>query len=58
MTTALELLHRVFIDCEEDTEGKHAQYRFFAYVSSMYHKCEMMINEQYLENLGKNTRFQ
>ena len=25
---ALELLHRVFIDCEEDTEGKHAQYRF------------------------------
>jgi len=42
---ALELLHRVFIDCEEDTEGKHAQYRFFAYVSSMYHKCEMLINE-------------
>jgi len=42
---ALELLHRVFIDCVEDTEGKHAQYRFFAYVSSMYHKCEMLINE-------------
>ena len=42
---ALELLHRVFVDCEEDTKGKYAQYRFYAYVSSMYHKCELVINE-------------
>ncbi len=41
--TALELLHRVFVDCEEDKEGKYAQYRFFAYVSSMYHKCEVLM---------------
>ena len=53
---ALELLHRVFIDCEEDTEGKHAQYRFFAYVSSMYHKCEMLINETIPGKSGKKHK--
>ncbi len=42
---ALELLHRVFVECEEDVEGRYAQYRFFAYVSSMYHKCEILISE-------------
>ena len=53
---ALELLHRVFIDCEEDTEGKHAQYRFFAYVSSMYHKHEMLINETIPGKSGKKHK--
>ncbi len=53
---ALELLHRVFIDCEEDKEGKYAQYRFFAYVSSMYHKCEMLINETIPGKSGKNHK--
>ena len=42
---ALELLHRVFVECEEDKAGKFAQYRFYAYVSSMYHKCEVLVNE-------------
>ena len=42
---ALELLHKVFVDCEEDDAGKYAQYRFYAYVSSMYHKCEVLVNE-------------
>jgi hypothetical protein len=42
---ALMLLHRVFVDCEEDNAGKFAQYRFYAYVSSMYHKCEVIVNE-------------
>ena len=42
---SLELLHKVFIDCEEDADGKFAQYRFFAYVSSMYHKCEILTDE-------------
>jgi hypothetical protein len=42
---ALMLLHRVFVDCEEDPAGKYAQYRFYAYVSSMYHKCEVIVNE-------------
>jgi len=42
---ALELLNKIFVECEEDKKGKYAQYRFFAYVSSMYHKCEVLINE-------------
>ena len=42
---ALELLNKIFVECEEDKKGKDAQYRFFAYVSSMYHKCVDLINE-------------
>ena len=42
---ALELLHKVFVGCEEDEAGKFAQYRFYAYVSSTYHKCEVLVNE-------------
>ena len=53
---ALETLHRVFVDCEEDVAGKFAQYRFFAYVSSMYHKCEIMINETIPGKTGKNHK--
>ena len=53
---ALELLHKVFVDCEEDEAGKHAQYRFFAYVSSMYHKCEVVINEAIPGKSGKNHK--
>lgn len=53
---ALELLHKVFVDCEEDKEGRFAQYRFFAYVSSMYHKCEVMVNESIPGSSGKNHK--
>jgi len=53
---ALELLHRVFVDCEEDKEGKYAQYRFFAYVSSMYHKCEVLISESIPGKSGKKHK--
>ncbi len=53
---ALELLHKVFVDCEEDDAGKFAQYRFFAYVSSMYHKCEVLINETIPGASGKNHK--
>ena len=56
--TALELLHRVFVDCEEDKEGKYAQYRFFAYVSSMYHKHEVLINESIPGKSGKKHKVQ
>jgi len=50
---SLELLHKVFIDCEEDSNGKFAQYRFFAYVSSMYHKCEILTDETIPGKSGK-----
>jgi len=53
---ALELLHKVFVDCEEDEAGKYAQYRFFAYVSSMYHKCEVVINETIPGKSEKNHK--
>ena len=53
---ALELLHHVFVECEEDKVGKYAQYRFFAYVSSMYHKCEVVISETIPGKSGKNHK--
>ena len=55
---SLELLHKVFIDCEEDSSGKFAQYRFFAYVSSMYHKCEILTDETIPGKSGKNYKIQ
>ena len=53
---ALELLNRIFVECEEDKKGKYAQYRFFAYVSSMYHKCEVLINETIPGKSGKDHK--
>jgi len=53
---ALVLLHKVFVNCEEDAAGKYAQYRFFAYVSSMYHKCEVIVNETIPGASGKNHK--
>ena len=53
---ALEFLHKIFVDCEEDEEGKCAQYRFFSYVSSMYHKCEVLISEIIPGKSGKNHK--
>ena len=53
---ALELLNKIFVDCEEDKKGKYAQYRFFAYVSSMYHKCEVLVNETIPGASGKNHK--
>lgn len=55
---ALELLHRVFVDCEDNETGMFAQYRFYAYVSSMYHKCEVLINETIPGKSGKNHKIQ
>jgi len=53
---ALELLHKVFVDCAEDTKGRYAQYRFYAYISSMYHKCELAINETIPGKSGQNHK--
>jgi len=41
---SLELLHKIFVKCDEDEIGKYAQYRFYAYVSSLYHNCEILTN--------------
>jgi len=53
---ALDLLHKVFVGCAVDDAGKYAQYRFFAYVSSMYHKCEFIVNESIPGASGKNHK--
>ena len=53
---ALELLHRIFVDCEEDENGKFGQLRFFSYVSSMYHKSEILINDTMPGKSGKNHK--
>ena len=53
---ALELLNRVFVQCEEDPKGKFTQYRFFAYVSSMYHKCEIVVGDTIPGKTGKNHK--
>ncbi|MDE1765783.1 MAG: hypothetical protein KGI27_05825 [Thaumarchaeota archaeon] len=50
---ALELLHRVFVDCAENSDGTFADYRFFAYISSMFHKCEILLNEKIPGHSGK-----
>lgn len=53
---ALEMLHKVFVDCDSDGAGRYAQLRFYAYVSSMYHKCEVLINEAIPGRSGKNHK--
>ena len=53
---ALGLLNSIIVECEEDEKGKYAQYRFFAYVSSMYHKCEILVNEPIPGKSGKNHK--
>ena len=53
---ALELLNSIFVECADDEKGKYAQYRFFAYVSSMYHKCEILVNESIPGKSGKNHK--
>ena len=54
--TALETLHKVFVDCEEDAMGKFAIYRFWAYISSLYHKCEILIDDKIKGASGKNHK--
>ena len=53
---ALKLLNDIFVQCEDDVKGTYAQYRFFAYVSSMYHKCEILVNETIPGKSGKNHK--
>ncbi len=53
---ALETLHKVFVNCEEDGNGVYANYRFFAYISSMFHKCEILLNEKIPGHSGKTHK--
>ncbi len=55
---ALTMLHKVFVDCDEDDEGRFAQYRFYAYVSSMFHKCEILVDETIPGRTNKSNKVQ
>lgn len=55
---ALGMMHKIFVECAEDDAGKFAQYRFYAFVSSMYHKCTVLVNETIPGASGKNHRMQ
>ncbi|NOQ44201.1 MAG: hypothetical protein GQ471_00810 [Nitrosopumilus sp.] len=53
---AIELLYKIFVKCDEDSSEKYAKYRFYAYVSSSYHKCEILIDEMIPGISGKNYK--
>ena len=53
---AIELLYQIFVNCNENESGQFALYRFYAYVTSMYYKCEVQINEIIPGKSGKNYK--
>ena len=54
---ALKMLYRIFVDCEDDDAGRFAQYRFYAYISSAFHKCEILVDEAIPGESQKNHKF-
>ena len=53
---SIELLYRIFVKCDKNESGQYARYRFYAYVASMYYKCEVLINEMLPGKSGKNYK--
>ena len=53
---AIDLLYNIFVACNETESGKFALYRFYAYVASMYYKCEVLVNEEILGKSQKNYK--
>jgi len=53
---AIESLYQIFVECDKNESGQYARYRFYAYVASMYHKCEVLINETIPGKSGKNYK--
>ena len=51
---AINLLYHIFVKCDDKKSEKYSLYRFYAYVSSMYYKCEVLINEIIPGASGKN----
>lgn len=54
---ALKTLCRIFIDCEDDDAGRFARYRFYAFMSSAFHKCEILADESVPGRSGKSRVF-
>lgn len=53
---AIELLYNIFVNCDENESGVYNKYRFYVYVSSMYHKCEILLDEVISGKSGKTYR--
>ena len=53
---SIELLYKIFVKCDKNESGQYAQYRFYAFVASMYYKCEVLINEVMPGKSGKNYK--
>ena len=53
---SIELLYRIFVKCDKNESGQYARYRFYAYVASMYYKCEVLINETMPGRSGRNYK--
>lgn len=51
---AIELLYKIFVNCDENESGRYNKYRFYVYVSSMYHKCETLLDEAITGKSGKS----
>ncbi len=52
---SIEALHDIFVQYKNDDAGKFTQYRFYTYVSSLYPKCEILINES-IQGLQKKHK--
>ena len=53
---SIDLLYKIFVKCDKNESGQYALYRFYAYVASMYYKCEVLINETLPGRSGKNYK--
>ena len=53
---AIDLLYKIFVKCDKNESGQYALYRFYAYVASMYYKCEVLINEVLPGESGNNYK--
>jgi hypothetical protein len=52
---SIELLHDIFVQYKNDNAGKFTQYRFYTYVSSLYPKYQILINES-IQGAEKNHK--
>ena len=53
---SIDLLYKIFVKCDKNESGQYALYRFYAYVASMYYKCEVLINEVLTGKSGNNYK--
>jgi hypothetical protein len=52
---SIEMLYDIFVQYKNDDAGKFIQYRFYTYISSLYPKCEILINES-IQGLQKKHK--